>query len=289
MANNKLVDSHQHFWRVGRFDYPWMTPEVDVLCHDYLPTTLEPILRRHNVGQTILVQASNSADETRFLLQLAEGNPFIAGVVGWVDLQSEDVGIELIEFANHPKFKGVRHLVESEDDNWLARPQVIHGLRELSARGLSYDLLVHTQHLKYAQTAVNECPELRFVIDHCAKPPIARAEIDEWARALKPLAAAPNVWCKLSGLVTEASWTNWRVEDFVPYVQKALEYFGPQRLMFGSDWPVCLLAASYEQVLELLQALLSDLSAADRELIFSENAAQFYRLEDEMWSTEAEA
>jgi L-fuconolactonase len=190
--------------------------------------------------------------------------------------------------ASHSKFKGVRHLVESEpNDDWLAQASVINGLRELSSRGLSYDLLVHTRHLKHAAKVVAECPELRFVIDHMAKPPIASGEIDKWARELKPLAAANNVWCKLSGLVTEASWTDWRVEDFIPYVDKALEYFGPQRMMFGSDWPVSLLAASYEQVLEVVQTLLADRSDEDRELIFSQNASQFYRLEDEIWSAAA--
>ena len=288
MASDLIVDSHQHFWQVGRFDYPWMTPEVDVLCHDYLPAALEPVLQRNRVGQTILVQASNSVAETRWLLTLAEENPFIAGVVGWVDLQSDAVGQQLDELASHSKFKGVRHLVESEpNDDWLAQASVINGLRELSSRGLSYDLLVHTRHLKHAAKVVAECPELRFVIDHMAKPPIASGEIDKWARELKPMAAANNVWCKLSGLVTEASWTDWRVEDFIPYLDKALEYFGPQRMMFGSDWPVSLLAASYEQVLEVVQTLLADLSDEDRELIFSQNASQFYRLEDEIWSAAA--
>jgi L-fuconolactonase len=281
MVNDPIVDSHQHFWQVGRFDYPWMTPDVDGLCHDYLPETLEPVLRSNNVGQTILVQASNSVEETRWLLQLADENPFIAGVVGWVDLRSDNLVSQLDEFANHPKFKGVRHLVESEPaDNWLAQPRVIHGLRELASCNLSYDLLVHTRHLRYAKTAIDECPDLRFVIDHLAKPPIARAEFAGWSRELKRVSTARNVWCKLSGLVTEASWTDWRVEDFIPYVDKALEYFGPQRMMFGSDWPVCLLAASYEQVLEVFQTLLADLSDEERDLIFSRNASQFYRIED---------
>ena len=281
MENDLIVDSHQHFWQVGRFDYPWMTPKVDVLCHDYLPPALEPLLRRNQAGQTILVQASNSVAETRWLLTLANENPSIAGVVGWVDLQSETVGRQLEELASHPKFKGVRHLVESEPaEDWLIQESVVKGLRELSLRGLTYDLLVHTRHLKHAKTAVDECPDLRFVIDHMAKPPIASGKLDEWARELKPLASASNVWCKLSGLVTEASWTDWRVEDFIPYVDKSLEYFGPQRIMFGSDWPVCLLAASYEQVLEVFQTLLADLSEEDRDLIFSKNASQFYRLDE---------
>jgi L-fuconolactonase len=283
-----IIDSHQHFWQVGRFDYPWMTPEVDALCHDYLPAALEPILQRNGVGQTILVQASNSVEETHWLLQLADENPFIAGVVGWVDLQSENVGRQLDELTAHPKFKGVRHLVESEPaDDWLKQESVLRGLRELSSRGLSYDLLVQTRHLKHAKAVVDECSELRFVIDHLAKPPIAHGKIDEWARELKPFAAATNVWCKLSGLVTEANWTNWRIEDFIPYVDKALEYFGPQRMMFGSDWPVCVLAAPYEQVLEIINTLLADLSDVERELIFSGNASQFYRIEDEIWSAAA--
>lgn len=280
MVNN-LVDSHQHFWQVGRFDYPWMTPEIDVLCHDYLPGQLEPILQRNGVHQTIVVQASNSAAETKWLLGLADQNQFIAGVVGWVDLQSANVGEQLAELAAHPKFKGVRHLVESEPaDDWLAQESVIRGLRELESRKVSYDLLVHTRHLKHAKRAIDECPELRFVVDHLAKPPVARGDVDEWARRLKTIAAAQNVWCKLSGLVTEANWTSWRIEDFIPYVDKALEYFGPGRMMFGSDWPVCVLAASYEQVLEAFNTLLADLGDEDRELIFSKNATQFYRIEE---------
>ena len=283
-----IVDSHQHFWQVGCFDYPWMTPAVDVLCRDYLPPALEPMLQQNGVGQTILVQASNSIAESRWLLQLADEHGFIAGVVGWVDLQSESVTQQLDELTAHPKFKGVRHLVESEPaDDWLTQESVLKSLTELSRRDLSYDLLVHTRHLRHAHAAVERCPELRFVVDHLAKPPVERREINEWGREMKPFAATANVWCKLSGLVTEANWANWQTADFIPYVDKALELFGPERLMFGSDWPVCLLAASYEQVLEVLQTLLADLSEAERALIFGKNASQFYRLEDEIWSAAA--
>jgi len=277
-----IVDSHQHFWQVGRFDYPWMTPQLNVLCQDYLPATLEPLLAPHGVGQTILVQASNSVPETEWLLSLAENHPFIAGVVGWVDLQRDDVDRELDQFTSHSKFKGVRHLVESEPaDDWLTQRAVRKGLDELARRDLSYDLLVHTRHLRYVRQVVEKNPQLRFVIDHVAKPPIKSRDIDEWAALLKEVATAGNVCCKLSGLVTEADWANWRVEDLIPYVDKALEYFGPARLMFGSDWPVCLLAASYDQVLEAFHTLLADLSDQDRELIFSKNAAAFYRLQEQ--------
>lgn len=288
MVNDRIIDSHQHFWQVGRFDYPWMTPEVDLLCRDYLPGMLEPILQRNRVAQTVLVQASNSVAETLWLLELADENPFIAGVVGWVDLQSQETMQQLDALAAHAKFKGVRHLVESEPaDDWLTQAGVVRGLQELAKRELTYDLLVHTRHLKHAAEAVGQCPETRFVIDHMAKPPIKSGEIGEWARGLKPLAASPNVSCKLSGLVTEANWSNWRVEDLKPYVETVLEHFGPERMMFGSDWPVCLLAGTYERVLEAFQHLLSGLSEEDRELIFAKNASQFYRIEDELWSAAA--
>ena len=275
-----IVDSHQHFWQVGRFDYPWMSREIEVLYRDYLPATIEPILKRSGVEKTIVVQASNSLEETRWLLSLADQYPFIAGVVGWVDLSVREVGHELNEFIAHPKFKGVRHLVESEPaDDWLIQPGVLEGFRTLASAGVSYDLLVHTRHLKHVRTVAETCPELNLVVDHMAKPPIASGEIGEWARAIKEVAALPNVWCKLSGLVTEASWSDWRIEDLKRFVDAALEYFGPQRLMFGSDWPVCLLAASYDRVLEAFQLLLADLTDEERSCIFSKNATEFYRLQ----------
>lgn len=274
-----ITDSHQHFWQVGRFDYPWMTSDLGVLYRDYLPDELAPILSRRGVNKTVLVQASNSVAESQWLLNLADENSFIAGVVGWVDLTSPIVDAQLDELSAHPKFKGVRHLVESEPaDDWLIQPSVLSGLRQLSRYRLSYDLLVHTRHLKYVLQVVESVPELAFVIDHLAKPPIATNEIKEWSQALKPLASYPNVHCKLSGLVTEANWTSWKPDDLRPYVEHALELFGTERLMFGSDYPVCLLAASYNRVLDAFQEILEPLSDANREKIFSNNAAQFYRL-----------
>ena len=271
-----MIDSHQHFWQVGRFDYPWMSEDLGVLYRDYLPADLAPILQQNGVRKTVLVQASNSVAETRWLLELADANDFIAGVVGWVDLESSE-----IELSAHPKFKGVRHLVESEpNDDWLVQPSVLSGLRKLSERGLSYDLLVHTRHLKHVHRVAESCPDLALVIDHLAKPPIARNEIKEWSNALGPLARYPNVHCKLSGLVTEANWNSWQSDDLRPFVDCALEFFGVDRMMFGSDYPVCLLAASYDRVLDSFQEILKDHSDADREKIFSTNAAKFYRLND---------
>lgn len=274
-----MIDSHQHFWQVGRFAYPWMSSDLGVLYRDYLPDDLAPILQQNGVKQTVLVQASNSVAESRWLLDLGDANSFIAGVVGWVDLMSVEIDAQLDELCAHPKFKGVRHLVESEpQDDWLVQPAVLAGLKKLSARGLSYDLLVHTRHLRYVPHVAESCPDLRLVVDHMAKPPIARNEIKEWSEALKPVARYPNIQCKLSGLVTEASWSSWQANDLRPYVEYALESFGADRVMFGSDYPVCLLAASYGRVLDSFQEILKDISDSDRDKIFSKNAARFYRL-----------
>ena len=256
-----------------------MKSDNEVLYRDYLPAQLEPVLKENGIDKTVLVQASNSVAESRWLLQLAEENSFIAGVVGWVDLIRDEAKDQLREMTADPKFKGVRHLVESEpEDDWLVQSEVLSGLKELSLHGLSFDLLVHTRHLKYARVVAERCPELSLVIDHLGKPPIARQEFAEWARELRPLAAFPNVYAKLSGLVTEANWATWQTDDLRPFVDRTLELFGTERLMFGSDYPVCLLAASYRRVLESFQELLKDLSAEEREQVFGGNARRFYRL-----------
>jgi len=256
-----------------------MSPSVDVLYQDYLPSQLEPVLQENGVNKTVLVQASNSVDESHWMLALADINPFISGVVGWVDLMSPRVDDQLVELTAHPKFKGVRHLVESEpQDDWLVQLEVLRGLNRLPAHRLSYDLLVHTRHLQHIPEVAERCPELALVIDHMAKPPIASAEIKAWREALKPIAAYKNVHCKMSGLVTEASWSSWKTDDLRPYVEAALQLFGPKRMMFGSDHPVCLLASSYQRVVQSFQEILHDLPSTDRERIFATNAIEFYRL-----------
>jgi L-fuconolactonase len=256
-----------------------MSSEVEVLYRDYFPETLEPILQRCGVSKTVLVQASNSLEETRWLLELADSNHFIGGVVGWVDLTSSDVIHQLAEFATHPKFKGVRHLVESEpDDDWLVQPDVLHGFAVLASFGSTFDMLVHTRHLKHVKTVAERCPELKIVIDHMAKPPVSLGQLDVWSKEMAGVAAFPNVHCKLSGLVTEATWSSWETDDLRPFVEYALSVFGPRRMMFGSDHPVCLLAASYDRVLESFQSILAELPADDRSRIFATNAEQFYKL-----------
>jgi len=272
-----IIDAHQHFWQVGRFEYPWLTRELGVLYRDYLPEDLEPVLKQNKVAQTVLVQASNSLEETKWLLQLADANQFIAGVVGWVDLKSPLVSDQLDEFLRHKKFKGVRHLVESEPvDDWLVQPEVLAGLAVLEARNVPYDLLVHPRHLKFVPQVIEACPKLRMVIDHLAKPPIASGAVAEWRTEFASLAKFPQLSCKLSGLVTEANHASWSIDELQPFVSVALDAFGPDRLIFGSDHPVCLLAASYERVLESFQTLLADLGSGMKERIFSANAIEFY-------------
>jgi L-fuconolactonase len=275
----EIVDSHQHFWQLGCFDYPWMSRELGVLHRDYLPPAFAPVLRENGVSKTVLVQASNSLSESRWLLALADSYPFIAGVVGWVDLMDVQVEQQLMGLTANAKFKGVRHLVESEPgDDWLAQPEVLRGLKVLASHGISYDLLVHTRHLPHVRTVAESCPNLSLVVDHMAKPPIASAAISQWAEELKAVATYPNVHCKLSGLVTEADHRGWKPDDLRPFVECALEFFGPHRLMFGSDYPVCLLAASYDRVLGSFQELLKELDEDARVCIFGKNAREFYRL-----------
>jgi len=272
-----IIDAHQHFWQVGRFEYPWLTRELGVLYRDYLPEDLEPVLKQNKVAQTVLVQASNSLEETKWLLQLADANQFIAGVVGWVDLKSPLVSDQLDEFLRHKKFKGVRHLVESEPvDDWLVQPEVLAGLAVLEARNIPYDLLVHPRHLKFVPQVIEACPKLRMVIDHLAKPPIASGAVAEWRTEFASLAKFPQLSCKLSGLVTEANHASWSIDELQPFVLDALDAFGPDRLIFGRDHPVCLLAASYERVLESFQTLLADLGSGMKERVFSTNAIEFY-------------
>jgi L-fuconolactonase len=202
--------------------------------------------------------------------------------VGWADLTDPGLGENLDVLKANPKFKGLRHLVESEPaEDWLVQPEVLLGLQTLAVHGVSYDLLVHTRHLKHARTVAESCPELRLVIDHLAKPPIRSGALIEWTQELETVATYPNVYCKLSGLVTEANLTSWGPEDLRPFIDSALEYFGPRRMMFGSDWPVCLLAASYDQVLECFRSLLEGLSELDHDAIFGGNSVEFYRLQEE--------
>lgn len=279
MQHLQIIDSHQHFWQIGRFHYDWMSSDDKILYKDFLPDNFETIRRENQIAQIVAVQAHQSIEETDWLLALSDRFDFIGGIVGWVDLRHENLEKQLGKLALKPKFKGVRHLVQDEaEDEWLIKPDVVKGIKKLAEYDLTYDILVFPRHLKYVKTLLEKCPENKFVIDHLAKPPIAEGKIDEWAGDIKSIAESPNVFCKLSGLVTEADHRNWTIDDLRPYAEVALKAFGADRLMFGSDYPVCLLAADYEKVLKTYLSFFDYLDEAEQNKIFNENAARFYDL-----------
>ena len=253
------IDAHQHFWRYDRAQYGWIDDSMAALRRDFLPADLQPELERAGIDACIAVQARQSLEETRWLLELADANPFIAGVVGWVDLQAEDVREQLEAFAPSSKLVGIRHVVQAEaDDRFLLKPSFCRGISMLEDVDLAYDILIYPRHLGVASEFVSRFTRQRFVVDHMAKPDIRHGEIDAWERGIRALAEFPHVCCKLSGLVTEASWRAWTPEDLRPYLDVAFECFGAARLMIGSDWPVCTLAGDYSRTLAVVTDYLSD-------------------------------
>jgi L-fuconolactonase len=277
-----VVDSHQHFWDPALADYPWMTDAVAPIRRRLMPGDLRPRLAEAGVDYTVLVQARSDVQETRELLRLAADTDFIAGVVGWVDLSAPnlvDTIDQLRELEGGGKLVGIRHQVHDEsDERWLLRDDVLRGLRIVRDAGLAYDLLVRTRELPAALQVARTLDGLRFIIDHIAKPPIRSGQSIEWAEALAPFEGLPNVSCKISGMVTEADWKGWRTDDLKPYVERVYGWFGEGRCLFGSDWPVCLLAASYQQVLDACRATLGPLPPRAQARVFGENAIAIYRL-----------
>jgi L-fuconolactonase len=273
------IDSHQHFWKYNAVRHSWITDEMSILKRDFLPEDLDQELSANGIDATIAVQADQSEDETLFLLQLAERNPSVAGVVGWIDLRSPRAAKRMKFFSQFDKLRGFRHIAQEEpDDHFLMRPDFVRGIACLRQFGFTYDILIYPEQLPAARELVARFPQQPFVIDHIAKPEIKAKSRSGWAALMHKIAASPNVYCKLSGLVTEADWHHWKKEDCRPYLDVVFDAFGPGRLMFGSDWPVCLLAASYQQVLQIIEEYVQDYSADIREKIFGGNAAQFYRL-----------
>ena len=272
------LDSHQHFWKYDATQYGWMKPEWPIR-RDLLPGDLQPLLARCGLDGAIAVQARQTLEESRWLLELADAHPLIQGVVGWVDLRSERVEEQLARFAAHPRFVGVRHVVQDEpDDDFLLRPEFVRGIRALRQFQLRYDLLIFPKQLPAAIELVRRFPEQPFVLDHLAKPFIRDGVLSPWREQIHTLATAPNVCCKISGMVTEAHWQHWRAADFRPYLDVVFAAFGPERLLFGSDWPVSLLAATYEQSFGLVNDYLAQFPTATRDQILGGNAAKFYGL-----------
>lgn len=271
----KKLDSHQHFWKFDPIRDQWINDEMEVIRRDFLPSDLKPILDANGIDGCIAVQADQSEQETEFLLNLATENDFIKGVVGWTDLCAESIDERLDYYSQFPLLKGFRHILQAEPLDFMLKPEFIRGIRALKSYGFSYDVLVYPQHLPAFLKIMDD---QAFVIDHLAKPDIKNAVFSPWDKDLKEIASFQNVYCKLSGMVTEADLKNWKKEDIYPFIDKVLELFGPERLMFGSDWPVCLLAAEYSVLCDLVADYLAKLTPLEQELIWSKNASTFYKL-----------
>jgi L-fuconolactonase len=277
-----VIDSHHHFWDPDRGDYPWMVGRMAMIRRPFGPSDLAPVLAECGVSRTVVVQTWSSLEETREFLNVAAAADFVAGVVGWVDLTDPNVRVTLhqLRTSAHGRYLvGIRHQVHDEPDaDWLLRPDVDRGISAVGEAGLVYDLLVRPRELPAALTLAQRHRDTTFVIDHIAKPDIAHHEISEWSVSMARFGKLSNVHCKLSGMVTEADWSAWKPRDLQPYVDRVLEWFGPRRVMYGSDWPVCLVAASYRQVFDALVECIRDLSTGDRDQILGANAARVYRV-----------
>lgn len=274
------VDAHQHFWRYNPAEHTWMNDAMAVLKRDYLPADLEPLLRANGFDGCVAVQARQSLEETRWLLELAGAFAFVKGVVGWVDLRSPELEAQLERIGRAEKLVGVRHIVQDEPDDGFMRGEAFQrGIARLAEYGLVYDVLVFPRQLPAAVELARAFPNQAFVLDHIAKPPIAEGRMQPWARDMRALAASGNVSCKLSGMVTEAKWGGWKAEDFRPYLDVVLEVFGPARLMIGSDWPVCTLSAEYGETMGLVREYVAALSEAEQAAILGGNCARVYGID----------
>ena len=273
------IDSHQHFWRYSPSSNAWIDSTMGVLKKDFLPEDLEPLLQNHELDGCVAVQADQSEAETEFLLKCAEEHPFIKGVVGWLDLCAEDIEEKLQEYSKNPLLKGLRHIVQDEpDDYFMLRPEFLRGISLLEKYGLTYDILIFPKHLSSALELVKLFPNQPFVVDHIAKPKINGKIEPCWEHYMNQLGQQEHVYCKASGMVTEAKWGKWSKSDFIPYLDVVFNSFGAERLMFGSDWPVCLLSAEYKQVNCILTQYLTKYPRESRKQVMGLTAEKFYKL-----------
>ncbi len=276
------IDAHQHFWQFDPVRDAWIDDTMSVIRKDFLPKDLQPLLSENNIDGCVAVQADQSETETEFLLALAAKNDFIKGVVAWVDLRKENVEERLAHYAKNPLFKGVRHIAQGEADDFLLRKDVQRGIGFLGQFGLTYDILVFARQLPAAIELVKAFPKQKFVLDHLAKPQISKGLDREWQTNVAALAEYPNVFCKLSGMVTETDDFKWKKSDFTPYLDVIFKSFGTDRVMYGSDWPVCLLAADYAAQLNILQEYIANFSESEQSKIMGRNATSFYNLKNEL-------
>ena len=274
------IDSHQHFWKYHPVKDAWINEEMEVIKRDFLPSDLKPLLTDNQFDGCIAVQADQSEEETLFLLDLAKNNDFIKGVVGWIDLRAENIEERLEYFSKYEKLKGFRHIVQAEADvDFMLSEPFQNGISKLQKYNFTYDILIFPKHLENAVKLVAQFPEQKFVIDHLAKPDFKNKKFSEWEKGIKAIAKFPNVMCKVSGLVTEADWKNWKAIDFIYCLNTATKAFGMDRLMFGSDWPVSLLAASYAESCDIAAQYFSRFSKEEQDKFWSKNAINFYELD----------
>ncbi len=273
------IDSHQHFWRYNAVRDSWITDEMSVIKKDFLPHDLQPLLQQNGLEGCVLVQSDQSEEHNEFLLEQASGNDFIKGIVGWVDLGAENIKERLVYYKQFNIIKGFRHVLQGEADRAIMlKPEFMRGIAELQPFNFTYDILIYADQLKYVPEFVAAFPQQKFVIDHIAKPNIKEQQIDEWTIDMMAVAVHENVSCKISGMVTEADWKNLKKENFIPYLDVVCEAFGPDRIMFGSDWPVCLVAASYPEMMNIVSECFSSFTKNEQELFFGKNAISFYNL-----------
>ena len=277
-VKDMAIDTHVHFWQYDKVRDAWITDHMKILQQHYLPQTIAGTLRRNGINGCIAVQADQSELETLFLMELSKSHDIIKGVVGWVDLQDQHIEERLHYFSQYPIIKGWRHIVQAEPDDFLLRPAFHRGITALQPYNYTYDVLIYPRQLKSALEFIKKFPEQKMVIDHCAKPEIAVRKIDEWATLITEIAKHPNVYCKLSGLLTEAKWKEWSPAEFYPYLNVVFKAFGTERLLFGSDWPVILLSGMYVQWKSLLEKYMENFDKDDKEKIFGGNATRFYNL-----------
>jgi L-fuconolactonase len=276
------IDAHQHFWKFDPVRDNWINSDMSVIARDFLPNDLLPLLQGNNIDGTVLVQTCHTDEDNRFMLELADQHAFIKGVVGWVNLQSIRVEDKLKYYhGRFPKMKGFRHVLQADpDDQLMLRDSFKNGISLLNKYNFTYDILIYPKHLKYAAQLVAEFPDQKFVVDHLAKPHIKTREIDSWKRDIEALSKNPNVYCKVSGMLTEADWYSWKTEDFIPYLDTVFNAFSTDRVMYGSDWPVCKLAGGYNRALEILQIYTSRFSEKEQAQFYGGNAIEFYNLND---------
>ncbi|MBL7750467.1 MAG: amidohydrolase family protein [Chitinophagaceae bacterium] len=273
-----IVDAHQHFWKYDPVRHDWIGEDMKVIRRDFQPKDLEEVYAKNGVHACVAVQADQSEAETDMLLAFAKTHDFIKGVVGWVDLRGEELDDRLSYYSSFSKLKGFRHVLQNEEPSFMLDPAFLRGIGLLQKFDLAYDLLIFPHHLDAAIEMVGHFPEQRFVVDHLAKPLIKKREIREWKEKMKELSKHPHIYCKISGMVTEADWESWKSEDLIAYMEAVTEIFGPDRLMFGSDWPVCLVASSYDKWLGFVKTFYNSFSPIDRAKIFGGNVNSFYRL-----------